>query len=191
VPCPPDDGQQIMALCRQLMRDICNEQGVYQVQVTALDPVDRDSQLELFDSTDEPHGQVTAVMDAVNRPYGELVLDPARLLKRPPTCPTRSRLHGAPSVTSRRSDSCMCGGVYYASNGGDIRFYFPNPEAQRPGGIQLLAWGRRPGKAGKLPLGGWARLNSIDEGRWDRWFPIPVKMPLKCFMEQDIEGHNR
>jgi hypothetical protein len=53
------------------------------VQVTALDPVDRDSQLELFDSTDETHGQVTAVMDAVNRRYGELVLDPARLLKRP------------------------------------------------------------------------------------------------------------
>ncbi len=89
----------------------------------------------------------------------------------------------------------MCGGVYYSVNDGDIRFYFPNPKARLPvrmrsGGTQLLYWGRRLGQAGKLPLGGWARLDGIYEGRWDRWFPTPVKVPVKSFMEQDLEGRS-
>ncbi len=79
---PTDDGQQIMALCRQVMRETWHGQGVHQVQVTALDPVDSDSQLELFNTTDEAHDQINAVMDAVNRRYGELALAPARLLNR-------------------------------------------------------------------------------------------------------------
>jgi len=79
---PTDDGQQIMTLCRQVMRETWHGQGVHQVQVTALDPVDSGSQLELFDATDEAHDQINAVMDAVNRRYGELALAPARLLNR-------------------------------------------------------------------------------------------------------------
>jgi hypothetical protein len=89
----------------------------------------------------------------------------------------------------------MCDGVYYSISDGDVRLYFPNPRARLPvrtraGSTQLLGWGRRPGQTGKLPLGGWARLDSIYEGRWDRWLPIPVKVPVKSFMEQDIEGHS-
>ena len=89
----------------------------------------------------------------------------------------------------------MCGGVCYSINGGDVRLYFPNPKARLPvrmrsGSTQLLCWGRRPGQTGELPLGGWARLEGIHEGRWDRWLPIPVKVPVKSFMEQDIEGHS-
>jgi DNA polymerase-4 len=79
---PTDDGQQIMALCRQVMRETWHGQGVHQVQVTALDPVDSGSQLEFFDATDEAHDQINALMDAVNRRYGELALAPARLLNR-------------------------------------------------------------------------------------------------------------
>jgi DNA polymerase-4 len=79
---PTDDGQQIMALCRQVMRETWHGQGVHQVQVTALDPVNSDVQLELFDTTNEAHDQINAVMDAVNRRYGELALAPARLLNR-------------------------------------------------------------------------------------------------------------
>ncbi|MGB5225190.1 MAG: hypothetical protein WBN45_14345 [Arenicellales bacterium] len=89
----------------------------------------------------------------------------------------------------------MCGGVYYTHNGQDIRVYFPNPKAMLPvrakhGAIQLLPWGRRSGQTGRLPRGGWARLDSIYSGRWERWFPIPVKIPVKSFMEKDIEGHS-
>ena len=89
----------------------------------------------------------------------------------------------------------MCGGVYYTHNGQDIRVYFPNPKAMLPvrtkhGAIQLLPWGRRSEQAGRLPRGGWARLDSIYSGRWERWFPVPVKIPVKSFMEKDIESHS-
>ncbi len=89
----------------------------------------------------------------------------------------------------------MCGGVYYSWEGQDFRLYFPNPKAclpvkTRDGSSILLPWGRRKEQAGKLPLGGWARLDSIYAGRWDRWFPVPVKLPLQQFMEKDIEGNS-
>ncbi|MGD8547775.1 MAG: hypothetical protein PVJ10_07385 [Thiohalophilus sp.] len=89
----------------------------------------------------------------------------------------------------------MCGGVYYSFGDQDIRVYFPNPKAMLPvkkrnGGIELLPWGRRKEQRGNLPLGGWARLDAIYAGRWDRWFPIPIKIPVKSFMEKDIEGNS-
>ena len=89
----------------------------------------------------------------------------------------------------------MCGGVYYNYNGHDVRVYFPNPKATLPvltkkNDIVLLPWGRRKEQSGVLPLGGWARLDSIYSGRWDKWFPVPVKLPVKQFMEKDIEGNS-
>ena len=89
----------------------------------------------------------------------------------------------------------MYGGVYYTFEGQDIRVYFPNPKAMLPvrrkdDSAILLPWGRRQEQGGKLPLGGWARLESIHSGRWDKWFPVPVKLPVKSFMEKDIEGNS-
>jgi hypothetical protein len=89
----------------------------------------------------------------------------------------------------------MCSGVYYRIGEEEVRCYFPNPKARLPvkkrgGGVELLPWGRRPDQAGRLPLGGWARLDAIYEGRWDRWSPRPVKLMVSQFMEKDIEGHN-
>ena len=102
---------------------------------------------------------------------------------------------GNPLGIGRLSENSMCGGVYYSINGQDVRVYFPNPKAQLPvkvrtGGPSLLAWGRRHQQAGTLPLGGWARLDSIYAGRWDRWFPVAVKISVKSFMEKDLEGHS-
>ncbi len=87
----------------------------------------------------------------------------------------------------------MCGGVYYIIEGEEVRTYFPNPKARLPvrtkaGGLELLPWGRRREQAGHLPLGGWARLESVYAGRWDKWFPRPVKIQVSQFMEKDIEG---
>jgi DNA polymerase-4 len=79
---PTDDGRRIMALCRNVLRENWAGQGVHQVQVTALDPVDSDKQLELFDAMDEEQREVNAVMDEINRRYGEFALAPARLLQR-------------------------------------------------------------------------------------------------------------
>ena len=89
----------------------------------------------------------------------------------------------------------MCAGVYYTIDGADVRLYFPNPKAQLPvrmrdGHAELLPWGRRHEQDGELPLGGWARLDGIYAGRWDRWMPVPVKLPVKSFMEKDFEGHS-
>jgi DNA polymerase-4 len=79
---PTDDGRRIMALCRSVLRENWNGQGVHQVQVTALEPVEAGNQGELFNVMDEAHGEVNAVMDEVNRRYGEFTLAPARLLGR-------------------------------------------------------------------------------------------------------------
>ncbi len=79
---PTDNGRDIMALCRHVIEELWRGEGVHQVQVTALDPVDAGSQLELFNAMDETQREVNTVMDAVNRRYGELVLAPARLLNR-------------------------------------------------------------------------------------------------------------
>ncbi|WP_127477227.1 hypothetical protein [Sulfurivermis fontis] len=89
----------------------------------------------------------------------------------------------------------MCGGVYFSHNGEDQRVYFPNPKAVLPvrrkdGSVILLPWGRRKTQSGVLPMGGWARLDAIHAGRWDKWFPVPVKLPIKSFMEKDIEGNS-
>ena len=89
----------------------------------------------------------------------------------------------------------MCGGILYLNLGKLVRVYFPNPKATLPvrtksGESILLPWGRRKEQRGVLPLGGWARLDSIYAGRWDKWFPKPVKCPIASFMEKDIEGQS-
>ena len=90
----------------------------------------------------------------------------------------------------------MCGGVIFSHQGQDFRLFFPNPKAvvpvlQKGAGTLLLPWGRRKAQLGVLPPGGWARLESIYDGRWDRYFPTPVKLPILQFMEKDIEGVSR
>ena len=78
-------------------------------------------------------------------------------------------------------------------DGREVRFYFPNDKACLPvklrsGGVELLPWGRRQRQDGRLPVGGWAELQSIYDGAWDCWFPRPVKLMVSQFMEQDIHG---
>jgi DNA polymerase-4 len=79
---PTSDGREIMGLCHTVINEIWNGQGIHQVQVTALDPVDSGKQLELFDAMDDTQQEVNVVMDSVNRRYGEFCIAPARLLNR-------------------------------------------------------------------------------------------------------------
>ncbi len=79
---PTSDGGQIMALCRQVMTACWHGQGIHQVQVTALDPRPAASQLELFGGGQREQRALHAVMDHINRCYGEFALAPARLLNR-------------------------------------------------------------------------------------------------------------
>ena len=89
----------------------------------------------------------------------------------------------------------MCSGVYFQYQDDILRMYFPNPKAVLPvknkdGSLILMPWGRRQQQAGNLPLGGWARLDSIYSGRWDKYFPKPLKIPVLSFMEKDLEGQS-
>lgn len=90
----------------------------------------------------------------------------------------------------------MCGGVYYMHNGEPQRVYFPNPAAQLPVTVRggndpvLMPWGRRQKQSGILPQGGWARLESIYAGHWDKYFPRSIKIPVLSFMEKDFEGNS-
>jgi DNA polymerase-4 len=81
---PTDDSAPLMALCRRMLNEQWSGEGVSQVQVTALDPRPSGGQMELFaeqQQTDKK-GKANAVMDAINRRYGEFALAPARLLGR-------------------------------------------------------------------------------------------------------------
>ncbi len=84
-PCATDDGRQIMALCQPLLHDQWQGQGVFQIQITALDPRPRGLQADLF-LNDEPQRQKRALinetMDRINSRYGEFTLAPAPLLQR-------------------------------------------------------------------------------------------------------------
>jgi DNA polymerase-4 len=81
---PTDDGAPLMALCRRMLDEHWSGEGVSQVQVTALDPRPSGGQMELFAETARrpKQDQANAVMDAINRRYGEFALAPARLLGR-------------------------------------------------------------------------------------------------------------
>jgi|SRR3989344_195096 len=90
----------------------------------------------------------------------------------------------------------MCGGVKFKHEGKILTVYFPNPKAVLPvalkhGGHELVTWGRRKEEAGKLPAGGWARLDSIKAGKWDRFIPKPVRLDLQEFMEKDTAKKSR
>lgn len=89
----------------------------------------------------------------------------------------------------------MCSGAYFQHGDDTLRMYFPNPKAVLPvlkkdGSQILVPWGRRQGQTGKLPLGGWALLESVYACIWDKYFARPVKIPVLSFMEQDFEGHS-
>ena len=87
----------------------------------------------------------------------------------------------------------MCGGVRLQCDGKELSIYFPNPKAMLPvrlksGNNLLIPWGRRREETGSLPQTGWARLDSIKAGKWDRLSPRPVKILVDAFMEKDQRG---
>ncbi len=82
-PVPVNDGLLIYRLCEQFLQDYWQVQcGVFQVQVTALDPQPEGMQCDLFAIRDEKKTSVNRVMDGVNTRYGEFTLSPARLINR-------------------------------------------------------------------------------------------------------------
>lgn len=86
----------------------------------------------------------------------------------------------------------MCGGIKYIDNHNKAwTVYFPSPKSALPvikksGEVEWVTWGRRKEEdAPYFPNGGWARLDSIKEGKWQRYQPTPVLLPVHAFMEKD------
>jgi len=49
-----------------------------------------------------------------------------------------------------------------------------------------VTWGKRKEEEDRFfAPGGWARLDSINEGKWKRFHPKPVLLPVQSFMEKD------
>ncbi len=62
------------------------------------------------------------------------------------------------------------------------------PVARKDGSIAWVAWGERHGIKSAFVQGPCARLDSIQSGKWDKYSPQPVKIPIQRYMERDIKG---
>lgn len=57
-------------------------EGIFQVQITVLDPKPRRQQVDMFEGQDEVRTQLNEVMDRVNEKYGEFTLAPGYMIDR-------------------------------------------------------------------------------------------------------------
>ncbi len=79
------DHQQIYQHCKQRLNHIWKGEGIWQIQITALDPRPLALQMDMFASDPEQlahEKQLNRAMDDINQRYGEFTLSPARLLDR-------------------------------------------------------------------------------------------------------------
>lgn len=85
----------------------------------------------------------------------------------------------------------MCAGLEYIEPQGKVwKVYFPNPKAALPvdlgnGAVEWIKWGRRKEEQAPFVQGGWARIDSIEAGKWDRYKPEQVTLATHKFMEKD------
>ena len=79
---PTNDGREISALCKRVLNQYWNGEGIYQVQVTALDLHEEKGQIDLFNENNDRYHQLNTVIDCVNQRYGEFTLASAKLLGR-------------------------------------------------------------------------------------------------------------
>lgn len=83
----------------------------------------------------------------------------------------------------------MCSGIEYL----DALITWQNepvklPVRLRNGDITWIRWGELHGRQSSFVHGPCARLDSIQSGKWDRFQPHPVKIPLARYMERDSRG---
>ncbi len=78
-----DDGHVLFAKCRQFILNNWQGEGVWQVQVTALNP-HTEQQISLFEESrhDNRREQLNNAVDKINQRYGEFTVAPSRLIDR-------------------------------------------------------------------------------------------------------------
>ena len=79
---PTNDSRPIIDLCHRVVHEAWRGEGVFQVQVTALDPRPAKGQTELFGDEEDRFHRLNKVMDDVNNRYGEFTLTRAALMHR-------------------------------------------------------------------------------------------------------------
>jgi len=62
------------------------------------------------------------------------------------------------------------------------------PVLMKGGTISWLKWGERHGVQSAFVQGPCARLDSIQAGKWQRFNPTPVKIPITRYMERNQKG---
>ena len=79
---PSNDSKPIFELCKIVISRYWHGEGIYQVQLTALDPREEKGQVDLFEDDDTKNHQLNKALDNINKRYGEFTLAPANLLNR-------------------------------------------------------------------------------------------------------------
>jgi len=79
---PTNDSRPLVELCNIIVYQHWHGEGVFQVQITALDPRPAQGQFELFGEEENRFHVLNKVMDDINRRYGEFTLARANLLNR-------------------------------------------------------------------------------------------------------------
>lgn len=85
----------------------------------------------------------------------------------------------------------MCAGIEF--EGERIMWAGESPQLPlllKDGSIGWGIWGQpyQDVAIAAVPKGGWARLESIKDGKWKRFKPLPVKIPATAFMERARDG---
>ena len=87
----------------------------------------------------------------------------------------------------------MYAGLEYIESAGKVwKVYFPNPKAALPvilnnEAVEWVKWGRRKEEQAPFVQGGWACMDSIEAGKWDRYNPQFVTLAAQSFIEKDAE----
>ena len=79
---PTSDSRPVIELCHRVIHEYWRGEGIFQVQVTALDPRPEKGQTELFGDEEDRFHRLNKVMDDVNNRYGEFTLSRATLMHR-------------------------------------------------------------------------------------------------------------
>lgn len=81
-PYPTNDSRPVIQLCRVVLRDHWQGEGVFQVHVVALDPRSVKGQIDIFTEDNTGSYRLNKAMDLINERFGEFKVAPALLLNR-------------------------------------------------------------------------------------------------------------
>lgn len=79
---PTDDSRDIYRMCKEFVEENWRNDPVWQVQVTALDPMPKSYQLDLFAKNDKQRFILNKTVDTINDKFGNYSIAPAAMLNR-------------------------------------------------------------------------------------------------------------